>query len=178
MNINCVPSDAFDIKSNSISLKEYPDDLLAYFSGTNTDLSLSKAIGLTAPYDPIAPDDYVYVKYDQTAGPYTYVGDAHSLTYYKNNFRNFQKGTIRLTVKKEDCVFDYGYQDFYGFNGVEEAKSYSIYFIVWTKSVIQTFAISFTLQQAELNNIYALQAKIQAAIDCEYCSSIAACIFA
>ena len=172
MNINCVPSDAFDIKSDSFSLKKYPDDLLTYFSGTNTDLSLSKSVGLAAPYDPIAPDEYVYVKYDQTAGPYTYVGYNHSLTYYKNNFRNFQKGTIRLTVKKEDCVFDYGYQDFYGFRGVEEAGTYSIYFIVWTKSVTQIFAISFTLQQAEINNIYALQAKIQAAIDDQYSQSM------
>lgn len=172
MNINCVPSDAFDIKSNSISIKEYPSDLLMYFSGTNTDLSLSKADGLASPYNPTSPDGYVYVKYDQTAGPYTFVANRHSLTYYKNNFRNFQKGSIRFTVKKEDCFQDFGYQDFYDFQGVEEVGTYSIYFTVWTNSITQTFAITFTLQQEELDDIYALQAKIQATIEHDYSQSM------
>lgn len=172
MNINCVPSDAFDIKSNSISLKEYPDDLLIYFSGKEQDLSLTKSAGLALPYNPTEPDQYIYVKYDETVGPYTYVDYAHSLTYYKNNFRNFQKGSIRLTVKKEDCLYDYGYQDFYGFQGVEAPGTYSIYFAVWTHSISQTFAISFTLQQSEIDNIYAVQAKIQAAINNSYSQSM------
>lgn len=173
MNINCVPSDAFDIKSNSISLKEYPDDLLMYFSGEDTDLNLTKSSGLSSPYNPIAPDEYVYVKYDETAGPYTYVDDRHSLTYYKNNFRNFQKGSIRLTVKKENCENDYGYQDFYDFRGVESVGTYSIFFNIRTNSINQTYAITFTIPEAELNDLEAIRARIQSAIDNEFTNTMA-----
>lgn len=164
MNINCVPSEAFDIKSNSISLKEYPDDLLMYFSGEDTGLNLTKSSGLSSPYNPIAPDEYVYVKFDETAGPYTYVAERHSLTYYKNNFRNFQKGTIRLTVKKENCENDFGYQDFYGFQGVENVGTYSIYFSIRTNSIKQVYPITFVLEEAELNDLDAICEKINSAI--------------
>ena len=161
MNINCVPSEAFDIKSNSISLKEYPDDLLMYFSGDSPDLSLAKSIGLSSPYNPTAPDEHVYLKYDQTGEQYTYVGQDYSLTYYKNNFRTFQKGAIRFNVKKENCENDFGYQDFYGFQGVDRAGSYSIFFSIRTNSIKQVYPISFILQEAELDNLEALCAKIQ-----------------
>lgn len=172
MNINCVPFNAFDIKSDSISLKKYPDDLLFYFSGIDTELNLTKSQGLSSPFNPTEPDEYVYVKYDQTAQPYTYVGYNHSLTYYKNNFRNFQKGTIRLTVKKEDCVNDFGYQDFYGFQGVEMPGSYSIVFSAFTHSIRQSYALNVFIDEPELNDLFAIQAKIQYAIDNDYTHSM------
>ena len=163
MNLRCVPAEAFDIKSNSVSLKEYPDDLLTYFSGKNEDLALEKSIGFGSPYDPTRPDDYVYIKYDETVGPYTYVDDRHHLTYFKNNFRTFQKGAIRFTVKKENCENDFSYQDFYDFRGIEQPGSYTIFFNIYTNSINQMVAASFFIEEAELEDLSAISTKINQA---------------
>lgn len=135
MNIVCKPSDAFEIASDTITLKEYPDDLLVYFSGEDTDLDLTVAEGLVSPIRPTEPDPYhVKVKYDHTEGPYTFIDKGYELTYYRNNFRNFNSGSIRFTVKKEDCENDYSYQDLHGYEGVE-AGVYSIIINVWRRGV-------------------------------------------
>ena len=172
MNLNCVPFEAFDIKSNSISLKEFPDDLVMYFSGTNTDLDLGNSEGLSSPYDPTAPTEHVYVKFDDTVGPYTFIDKGYSLSYYKNNFRNFQKGTIRFTVKKEDCKDDFGYQDFYGFKGVSAPGTYSIFLTLYTNSILQSYSVSFTIQEDEVDSLQAVREKIQEAIDNSYSESM------
>lgn len=171
MNLNCVPFEAFDIKSNSISLKEYPDDLVMYFSGTNRNLYLDKSVGLSSPYDPTVPTEHVYVKYDEVTDPYTFIDKGYSLSYYKNNFRNFQKGTIRFTVKKEDCKDDFGYQDFYEFKGVSTPGTYTISLLLYTNSIRQTYSVSFTIQESELDSLQAVREKIQAAIDDSYSQS-------
>ena len=132
MNLSCNPSEAFEIKANSIKLKQYPDDLLMYFSGTDTDLNLTVAEGLVSPFDPTQPDKYhVMVKGDYTGFPYTFVDKGYALTYYKNNFRNFSNGCLRATVKKEDCENDYSYQDFYGYTGDIHPGQYMMVFNVW-----------------------------------------------
>ena len=172
MNINCVPYEAFDIKSNSISLKSYPGDMIMYFSGKSTDLNLTSSAGLVTPYDPTAPTEHVYVRYDETANPYTFIDKGYSLTYYKNNFRNFQKGAIRFTVKKEDCIDDYSYQDFFGFKGVNEPGTYNIFLTITTNGTTQLFPITFLLQAEDLNNLLLIQAKIQDAIDRSYSQSM------
>ena len=145
MNLSCTPTNAFNIRANSITLKEYPDDLLMYFNGTNTNLKLEKAKGLMAPYIPTAPDEYhVKVVGDDTGFPYTFVDKGYELTYYKNNFKDFVKGSVRLTVKKEDCKNDFAYQDFYGFKGVEPG-SYSIFFSLYKNATYQSYAITFNV---------------------------------
>lgn len=147
MNLICTPSDAFDITSNSISLKQYTNDTLMYFSGTNTDLSITYAEGLLTPYNPTQPTEYVFVKQDETELPYTLVDRNHSLTYYKNNFRNFKSGCIRATVKKEYSDFNYAYQDVGEFVGAE-AGSYSIFINTKNHSSVNTYIIKLTLAQS------------------------------
>lgn len=148
MNISCYPSNAFDIKANSISLKEYPDDLLMYFSGEDTALKLTKCEGLESSYIPTEPDEYhVKVKQDATGFPYTFVDYSYELTYYKNNFRNFNRGAFRITVKKEDCRYDYAYQDFSGFQGVEAGR-YNLFFNLKRNAGTQQYIIAFTVTNA------------------------------
>lgn len=161
MNISCSPSNAFDIKANSVSLKEYPDDLLMYFSGTDTSLKLTKAEGLAAPYSPTEPDEYhVKVKQDETGFPYTFVDRDYTLTYYKNNFRNFNKGTIRVNVKKENCDGDYAYQDFSGFKGVSPG-SYVIYFSLIRNAGVLQYSLYFTVSNLiDSDNLAELSALI------------------
>ena len=146
MNISCTPSNAFDIKSNSISLKQYPDDLLMYFSGEDTGLNLAFGEGLLSPYIPTKEDEHVRVKQDSTGFPYTFVDDGYELTYYKNNFRNFIKGTIRLTVKKESCKYDYGYQDLSEFNSAN-AGYYEIFLASTKNGTSTTIPISIVLNE-------------------------------
>ena len=147
MNIICTPSNAFDITSNSISLKQYADDVLTYFSGTNEHLDLTYGSGLLTPYEPQdPPTEFVFVKQDQTELPYTLVDRGHSLTYYKNNFRNFKSGCLRFTVKKEYSDFNYAYQDVGGFQGAE-IGTYVIYINTKNHSTTQTYTIGITLTQ-------------------------------
>lgn len=140
MNFNCVPSEAFDIKSDSITLKEYPDDLLMYFSGTDTDLNLTVAEGLVSPFEPVEPDPiHVKVEGDATGHPYTFVDSGYELTYYKNNFRRFINGALRFTAKKLYSTNEYAYQDFYGFKGVTKPGQYFMRFNVWRHDSARIF---------------------------------------
>lgn len=153
MNLVCNPSDAFEVTSDSITLKEYPDDLLVYFSGEDTDLDLTVGEGLVSPIRPTEPDPYhVKVKYDHTEGPYTFVDKGYELTYYRNNLRNFNSGCIRFTAKKEDCEDDFSYQDFYGFEGVQPGV-YAIVINAWRRGV-QNHTITY-------NNFWKLTSSIK-----------------
>ena len=150
MNLSCTPSNAFDIKANVISLKKHPDDLLMYFSGEDTGLKLTKCAGLNAPYDPTEPNEYVRVKQDGTGYPYTFVDKGHELTYYKNNFIDFINGSIRFTVKKEDCKEDFSYQDFSGFKGVAPG-TYSVFFSFTNK---ESYNVVIHPVESELKKYY------------------------
>ena len=144
MNLTFTPSNAFDVKSDSITLKRYADDLLTYFSGTDVNLGIDFGQGMLTPYIPTSPDEHVKVLQDDTGFPYTFVDNGYELTYYKNNFRNFISGAIRLTVKKEDCKNDFGYQDFEGFTGVNPG-TYTIFFTTTKISGSTLIAISFNV---------------------------------
>ena len=168
MNVNCVPSNAFDIQSNSITLKQYPDDLSLYFSGTNSDLTLEKCEGMNRPY--LLPGDtwgvipyppYIERRGDDTTEFYTFVDAGYRLSYYKNNFRNFKSGCIRFTTRKNEAYNDYGYQDFGEFQGAE-IGSYIISVTLYSNSnldasIIQAFHIPVniqtTLNSTDLNEL-------------------------
>ena len=160
MNIICTPSDAFDITSNNISLKQYTDDTLMYFKGTETDLSLTYAEGSLTPYNPTAPTEDVRVKQDETELPYTFIDNGFSLTYYKNNFRNFRSGCIRFTAKKEYSDFDYAYQDVGGFVGAHPG-TYNIFLTTENHSTVRNYVIVITLtQEYDVTNLAGLSQAI------------------
>lgn len=151
MKITYNPSEAFEISSDEITLKQYPDSLSIYFSGTDTDLNLTDAPGLVSPWEPKSPNDHVRVKQDETEGPYTFVDKGYELTYYKNNFRNFKSGCIRFTAKKENCTDDFAYQDlgdFQGIDVVDELAMYTVYVDTWNNGTNYKRAINLTLTES------------------------------
>lgn len=128
MSIICNPPDAFDVDlvSGEIKLKEYPDNLITYFTGRDSEFKLTESLGMKSPYR-YEQDDDIYVT-DDTTDVYTHIGKGKELTYYKNNFREFKSGCIRFTAKKENSDYDFCYQDLTGFRGVEPGLySISIY---------------------------------------------------
>lgn len=157
MNIIYNPSDAFDAIGSNIKLKEYPDNLLVYFSGTNTDLELSSCPGIPTPYE----REDAEVHQDNTEGPYTYVGE--KLTYYKNNFKNLKSGCLRFTAKKENCVDDYAYQELTGFNGISEAGSYYVTIVMSNNANEHEYSIGFDVNEPT-ESIVALSTLINNAI--------------
>lgn len=171
MNVSCVPSNAFNIESNNISIKKYPDDLVMYFSGTESELLLNKSEGMDRPF--LLPNEtwgrvpyppYIERRGDETTELYTFIDAGYSLSYYKNNFRNFKSGCIRFTTRKNMPYNDYGYQDFGEFKGAE-IGSYIISINLYsnsnlTTSVIQSFHVPIVIDEtlgtgdlARLNSI-------------------------
>ena len=163
MNITCNPSDAFDITSDEITLKQYPDSLSVYFSGTDTDLNLTEAPGLVSPWEPKSPNEHVRVNQDDTEGPYTFVDKGYELSYYKNNFRNFKSGCIRFTAKKEDCKDDYAYQDLEDFQGIDEPNYYPIRIQTWKNGSAAFINFDVAISE-QCNDLSVLSAAINEAI--------------
>ena len=158
------PSDAF-ITGDTIKLKDYPDDLLVYFSGENTNLELNKCPGIATPYVRTSEED-VRVYHDETEGPYTHVGEGQTLSYYKNNFKNFKSGCLRFTAKKEDSKDDYSYQELIGFMGVGEAGDYSITITTFNNGTELDTDINFTIDRPlDITEVAGLSNIINTAIE-------------
>lgn len=111
MNLNLYPSEAFEVTSSAITLKSLPDSIVSDLN-INTELNMSNAPGLATP----TTRESVEVFNDESRYDpiFVRVNQGGALEYHPDNFNTVvNSGTIRIKVRKVDCIDDYAYQTFY-----------------------------------------------------------------